>query len=339
MYLDRKHNKGRTSMFKYMEYVYAVYLNESFSKAAEELYISQPALSASIKKVEEEIGLPLFDRSSNPIQLTPAGEFYIETIEQVIKLEQEMRAHFDSLLLNKQVNINIGGASFFCTYVIPYMIQMFKLEYPEYKINTLEANLEDLIKNLRTGAVDLVIDVEKKGESKLFDATLWGREDILLAVPSYYQVNNKLIDYRIDFNTVARRAYQSDDYPKVCLKEFKDENMLLLRKGNDIHERSLSMCSRAGFTPNVTMYLDQMLTSYQLAKQGKGIAFIRAGLTNFMDETNQLFFYKIDDPNAYQNIMIYSRKGASLSKPARYFMDFITSNKFSTIGASDGVAL
>ena len=56
----------RSFMFKYMNYVYAVYLNKSFSKAAEKLYISQPALSAAIKKVEEEIGLPIFDRPHLP---------------------------------------------------------------------------------------------------------------------------------------------------------------------------------------------------------------------------------------------------------------------------------
>ena len=83
-------------MLKNMAYVYAVYLNKSFSKAAEELYISQPALSATIKKVEEKIGLPIFDRSSNPIQLTPAGEYYIESIENIMNMEKEMKAYFNS---------------------------------------------------------------------------------------------------------------------------------------------------------------------------------------------------------------------------------------------------
>ena len=77
-------------MLKNRDYVYAVYLNKSFSKAAQQLYISQPALSAAIKKVEEEIQLPLFDRSSSPIQLIPAGEYYIESIEKIMEIEKEM---------------------------------------------------------------------------------------------------------------------------------------------------------------------------------------------------------------------------------------------------------
>ena len=126
-------------MFKYMNYVYAVYLSKSFSKAAEKLYISQPALSAAIKKVEEEIGLPIFDRSSNPIQLTPAGEYYIESIEKIMRIEKEMVAHFACLLGNNRETINIGSASFFCAYVLPTIIQEFRQEYPGYRVSLVKS--------------------------------------------------------------------------------------------------------------------------------------------------------------------------------------------------------
>lgn len=318
-------------MLKYMEYVYAVYLNQSFSKAAEELYISQPALSASIKKVEEEIGLPIFDRSSNPIQPTAAGEYYIQCIEKIMEQEREMRAYFDSLIDHEQTTINVGGASFFCTYVIPAVMRSFKLQHPEYQINTLEANLDDLIKNLRTGAVDIIIDVEKKRESKFFDGTFWRREDVLLVVPSSYEINKTLEAYRLSFNQIASGEYLSDRYPNVNLDGFKDENMLLLRKGNDLYDRGIKMCNRAGFTPHVTMYLDQMLTAYQLSKNGKGVTFVRSEITKFAEATDQVYFYKIDDSLAYQNIMLYSKKTASLSKAVLDFIQFIKSNDFSSL--------
>ena len=61
-------------MFKGKKYVYEVYREKSFSKAAQNLYISQPSLSARIKQIEEQIGEPLFDRSTNPLQLTEIGK-------------------------------------------------------------------------------------------------------------------------------------------------------------------------------------------------------------------------------------------------------------------------
>lgn len=74
-------------MFSGMNYVYEVYKEQSFSKAAENLYISQPALSSMIKKIETKIGMPLFDRSTSPIQLTECGKKYIKTAEKIMDLE------------------------------------------------------------------------------------------------------------------------------------------------------------------------------------------------------------------------------------------------------------
>jgi DNA-binding transcriptional LysR family regulator len=71
-------------MFKGMEYVYEVNKEKSFSKAARNLYISQPSLSATIKKIEEHIGSPIFDRSTTPIQLTSCGKEYMKCIEKIM---------------------------------------------------------------------------------------------------------------------------------------------------------------------------------------------------------------------------------------------------------------
>ncbi|MEH7121760.1 LysR family transcriptional regulator [Bacillus sp. JJ1503] len=313
-------------MLKNMYYVYAVYLNNSFSKAAEELYISQPALSAAIKKVEDEIGLPIFDRSSNPVQLTAAGEYYIESIEKIMSIEKEMRSYFNNLLDNNRGTINIGGASFFCAYIFPTIVQELKVEYPDYTVNLMEANADDLMKCLRSGIVDIIIDVEKR-DPKIFDSFVWAEEQILLAVPSFYEVNNKLGKYRLTFEDVASGQYLSEKYAKVSLKEFEDENFLLLKKGNDLHTRSLKMCRKAGFTPKVSMYLDQLLTSYYIACNGKGITFVRAGVTRYLEETNKLFFYKIDDEHSYRNIMLYYRKSHPLSKACMDFIKFLNKKK------------
>ena len=74
-------------MFREMRYVYEVYRERSFSRAAQKLYISQPSLSLMIKKAEERVGSPLFDRSTMPIGLTEAGRQYIRAAEQIMEIE------------------------------------------------------------------------------------------------------------------------------------------------------------------------------------------------------------------------------------------------------------
>ena len=76
-------------MFANMDYVYEVYKEGSFSKAAANLYISQPALSATVKKIEKKIGMPLFDRSTVPVQLTECGKKYMKTAEKIMDIEED----------------------------------------------------------------------------------------------------------------------------------------------------------------------------------------------------------------------------------------------------------
>ena len=76
-------------MFDGKEYIYAVYEEKSFSKAAQKLYITQPALSTAVKKVETRLGRPIFDRSTSPVRLTECGEKYIHYAEHLMDMENE----------------------------------------------------------------------------------------------------------------------------------------------------------------------------------------------------------------------------------------------------------
>ena len=80
-----------------MKYIYTVYQKGSFSKAAEALFMTQPALSISIQKVENEIGMPLFNRDKKPLELTEAGQLYIEKIRQIMHLENELSQQLNDL--------------------------------------------------------------------------------------------------------------------------------------------------------------------------------------------------------------------------------------------------
>ena len=80
-----------------MKYIYTVYQCGSFSKAAEKLFLTQPALSISVQKVEHEVGMPLFNRDKKPLEITEAGMIYIQKIEQIQHLEQELAMQLNDL--------------------------------------------------------------------------------------------------------------------------------------------------------------------------------------------------------------------------------------------------
>ena len=95
-------------MLRNMEYVYEVYKQGSFTKAAKSLYVSQPCLSALVKKTEEKLGFPIFNRNSNPLQLTECGQEYIRYIERMRALENEFDNYLNDLRGLKTGKLSIG---------------------------------------------------------------------------------------------------------------------------------------------------------------------------------------------------------------------------------------
>ena len=80
-----------------MKYIYEIFKQRSFSKAAEILYVTQPTLSLAVKRVESELGMPIFERKKNPITLTPAGEIYINKIKLIKRIEQDLEDEINDL--------------------------------------------------------------------------------------------------------------------------------------------------------------------------------------------------------------------------------------------------
>ena len=316
-------------MLKNMEYVYAVYQKKSFSKAAESLHVSQPALSTAIRKIESELQLQLFDRSSSPVDLTPAGRYYIDSIEKIMKVEEEMREHFARLVRERRTVINVGTASFFCSYVLPELVEEFKRDHPDVAINLMEANSSEFAGLFSSDVLDLCVSVDEldmgAGKSGL-DSQVWKQEEIILAVPAEHPVVEELRDCRLTFDQVNSGAYREEGTPRVALSRFQDVPFLFLKNGNDLNSRAARMCCCAGFEPNVTMYLDQMLTSYYVACSGKGAAFIRPDLIRFVEPTSRLYFFRLEDAMVTRDVMLYYPQNG-MSPIAREFVDFLMTSE------------
>ena len=112
-------------MFQGMDYVYEVYKEINFSKAAKNLYISQPSLSAAVKKVETRLGFPIFDRSTTPIQLTEFGKEYIKAIEVIMDVENGFNNFVNDVNELKSGSISIGGTNLFASYILPPLLSGF----------------------------------------------------------------------------------------------------------------------------------------------------------------------------------------------------------------------
>lgn len=309
-------------MNRNQECILTIYEEGSFSKAADRLFVSQPALSIIVKKTEEELGISLFNRNSKPIRLTEAGEYYIEYIKKIQQAEDELAEQLNSLREQESGTLNIGGSNFFCSYKLPEIFQQFKERYPKYRVALTEGNPQYLSQLLQNSDLDLIVGVEQL-DPKIYNREFWMQEQLLLAVSASEPINEELAAYRLSFSDIQAGRHLEENCPKVNLSLFAGKDFYLLNRGNDGYNRSLMMCRNAGFKPNVVLYLDQMMTVYNATKSGKGCAFLRADIVKHSEPTSKLYFYKIDDVLSSREIFIYYKKTNILSMAARHLIQFL----------------
>ena len=289
-------------MLNYKEYIYAIYQEHSFSKAAQKLYVSQPWLSSVVKKVEQEIQTPLFDRSTTPISLTPAGEYYIQQVEKVLAIEADMRAHF-ALLNRPETQLHIGSSMFFCTYVLPRLFQEFREENPQITLTLTEGGSAAMTEKLLEHKLDFFLEAEPLEDSKI-QSVAWCMEEIILAVPARFSINQELKEYCYSFDDLLKRDQPGGKKPAVPLEAFREEPFLLLQQGNDSYQRSMQLCAHAGFTPKSSVFLTQMMTAFYLVCEGQGVCFLRSTIAEYVAPTDSVVFYQLDDPIATRSIYL-----------------------------------
>ena len=129
-------------IFNGKEYVYEIYRERSFSTAAQKLYTTQPALSNKIKRIEDEIGSPIFDRSTSPIQLTEVGKAYIEAVEQMIRLEENFANFLADTQNLKKGSLSIGSGAMFSSYVLPPLLAEYKAAFPCVEVSVQEGGVK-----------------------------------------------------------------------------------------------------------------------------------------------------------------------------------------------------
>ena len=291
-------------MFVWKKYVYEVYKERSFTKAAQNLYISQPSLSARIKKIEEIIGEPLFDRSTTPLQLTEVGKVYIEAAEEITQIEQRVENYINDLAGLKTGNLAVGASTLFAAYVVPSLITQFNQKFPDVHIQLIEGNTAELEEMLGSNALDFVID-NYHYDSILYNKELYCEENILLAVPKHFAVNEELGMYQLSYKNIKNKNYLSRKYPAVPLGRFADIPFIMLTQGNDTRTRGDRLCRNVGFKPNIVLEFNQHSTAYMASSTQLGATFISDILVSQLPAFENLVYYKLDGEEAKRKVFFY----------------------------------
>jgi LysR family hydrogen peroxide-inducible transcriptional activator len=120
--------------------LYAVRIAEeqSFSKAAEKLHLAQPSLSQQIAKLERELGIILFERSTNTLKLTYAGERFFESAVKILDQVEQLKKEMEDVAELKRGTLTVGSLPITGTHILPLVLPIFKKNYPGVEVKLIE---------------------------------------------------------------------------------------------------------------------------------------------------------------------------------------------------------
>lgn len=301
-----------------MQYIYTVWQEGSFSKAAEKLYLTQPALSIAVHKVEKSIGMPLFDRKHKPLQLTDAGRIYVDTIQKMLLLEEEQQQKLNDIQNLVTGQIRLGGTHYLNAYILPEILASFDRQYPGVKLQIYERSAYELSRMLTGRELDLTFNcspefIQDFPRYEMFE------DNILLAVPADDAFNRKYARCALTAAQVKAGQHRQPDCPRLPLAALAEPELILLRKGNNLYERAWEMFAAAGITPRIKLDLNQLVTAYHLAEAGMAATLVSGRIVKAGSDT--LCYYPLDTPLATRIFYILLPQNAYVPVAVRRFVD------------------
>lgn len=293
--------------YKQYDYVLTIAEEKSFSKAAKRLFISQPSLSQYINRLEQHLGVSLFDRSTSPLGLTYEGQLFIETALKIKHLNEELQKKYDDISELKAGRLNIGLTPSKANNPLPQILPVFKKNYPNIELIITEASSSDLEDLLVKGIVDVCM-MNLPIINKSIDYEPIFNEKILLAAPA-------------DFVCEADKKRNTEEYPEIDLKLIENEQFILLKPDQRLRQIGNNIFSNAGFKPKVLLETRSIETSLMLAASGMGFCLVPESTVMFANIKHSPKYYTIGSPALTWTLVVAYRKDIYRTKAAIAFSE------------------
>lgn len=283
----------------HLRYFEAVARLGSFTKAAAEQHVAQPSLSQQIRRLEEELGAPLFDRTGR-VRLTPVGEALLPRARRILA-ETETAVHeVQEFLGMRRGRVVVGTTPISGSYLLPPVLAEYRRRHPDVSVTLREEATAVLVELTRRGEVDVSLVTYPVNDPELQVVPLL-TEDLLLAVPRGHRVQ-----------------YEQS----VPLSVAAGEPFILLKEGMGFRYVALESCASAGFTPKVVFESSHMETVQSLVAVGMGVALVPR-MTAVRDRSPAPVFLELSDPRPTRTLGLAWRRERYMSGAARTFLNLM----------------
>jgi DNA-binding transcriptional LysR family regulator len=288
-----------------LEAFYLVVKGRSFTRAAEELNVTQPAVTIQVKSLEKSLNLKLIQQVGKRMQLTEAGEMLYQYAEKIFDLVSDANEKMRDFKKLMRGTLQIGTTKNYARYIMPSLLSEFQRRFPRIKVILDEGNSEDMAKSV----------LEKKNE---------------LALISQLNLDRKIKSIffsTVEFVLVASPEHRFSQRKSISLRELNGEPVILREKGSGSRTAILRKFQEYGIWPSVIIEASSLDFIVGYVKQNKGVSFmfepdIKEELDKgalkviILEEGNIIFF---------TDIIYHSEK--SLSPPSQAFLKMVNELK------------
>lgn len=279
------------------EYVLAVAEEKNLTKAAKRLYISQPGLTSYINKLEQYLGIKLFDRSTSPIRVTEAGALYISRMQEIQKEEALLRLTLQDMGSSRRVfRIGMGGTR--GTHWLPILIPAFQSANPGVLIQLQDGGLQVLEDGIRNRDLDVAFGAMNSGYPEL-EYHVIHREYIYCVIPRSFPFSQQ---FAPDEATVSHPAL-------IDGAELHGLPFLIPLPNNGFYHITRQIFQQYKIVPRETLALSNLDIAYKLAGKGCGALIINAFDFHqwHPNLANQLAFCILSNPPICRQAMLTYR--------------------------------
>ena len=259
--------KGYSMNYNKLNYFYAVAQTLNFTKAAEQLYISQPAISRHMKELEEDFGVALFIRTNKDLILTDAGKVLYDEIKLFFSREQELYQKVRSAAFSDIKKLNIGFMGIDPAYHIPALINEMMQECPTLSVNLRRYNWDDILPALNCNEIDIALRLRTgEAENDRYSIYVLDADMPAMVVPACHPAAQKKI---------------------ADLSDFKNDNLLMLSSKDSAIPNHLTKkhFAQAYFTPKQYAEYDMVETILMMIHSNAGVSLLSrfAAINQFPD--------------------------------------------------------
>ena len=282
-----------------LEYFEAVSRLRSFTQAAREHHVSQPSITVAMRKLEEELGITLFERSSQQTNLTDDGRRFLVRVQAILAEVKETFRVVNDIRQNRKQTLRLGIPPFLGSWILPIIFTHYVKQHPDVELRVHDMGTHEILDELEKDNIDLGL-VVLSGELQGLESAVVSKGELQLLLPKGHPF--AMLD-------------------EVPFDQLAEQDVIMYGPGTFINRRILQEFAQHGITPRVVHSPQQLATLLNLVTSGAGISFVLDDSMSLIQDSSVLVTRPLTPAITYQAGLVW-RRDQYLLEAARDFLRF-----------------